>query len=147
MEEPGRVAVGAASAVIDGRGRILLVRHTYGPRNWELPGGLSLAGEDPASTAQRELREETGLDLGLGELVGLYFEPTHRLGAFFHVTFRILRAAPVLPTPSSDEVDAADLFAPDGLPRPMSDFTALRIEHARQGGGHYAVVGPRQWLT
>lgn len=147
MEEPGRVAVGAASAVIDGHGRILLVRHTYGPRNWELPGGLSVAGEDPASTARRELREETGLELGLGELVGLYFEPTHRLGPFFHVTFRLMPAGPVVATPSSDEVDAADLFSPGVLPRPMSDFTALRIEHARQGPGHFAVVGPRQWLT
>ena len=147
LDEPGRVAVGAASAVFDPDGRILLVRHTYGPRNWELPGGLSLAGEDPASTARRELLEETGLDLEAGQLAGLYFEAAHRFGPFLHVTYRLAPPGRLAPTASSGEVDAVDLFATDALPRPLSDFTALRIEHARDGGSHFAVVGPRRWLT
>ena len=52
--------------------RVLLVRHTYGPSKWEVPGGSIKRREQPISAARRELREELGLDLGeltsLGEL-------------------------------------------------------------------------------
>ncbi len=53
-------ALGAACVVFDGAGRVLLVHHTYGRRNWELPGGGSEPGEAPDETATRELLEETG---------------------------------------------------------------------------------------
>jgi ADP-ribose pyrophosphatase YjhB (NUDIX family) len=44
-------------------GEIVLVRHTYGPRKtWQLPGGAAHRGEDPASVAAREMREELGLE-------------------------------------------------------------------------------------
>jgi 8-oxo-dGTP pyrophosphatase MutT (NUDIX family) len=52
--------------------RVLLVRHTYGPSKWDVPGGAIKRREPPMSAARRELREELGLDLGeltsLGEL-------------------------------------------------------------------------------
>ena len=44
--------------------RVLLVRHTYGPRRWDVPGGGLHGGEDPLPAARREMQEE----LGLGEL-------------------------------------------------------------------------------
>jgi 8-oxo-dGTP pyrophosphatase MutT (NUDIX family) len=146
-DEPGTVAVGAATAIFDLDGRVLLVRHTYGRRNWELPGGLALPGEDPATTARRELREETGLALPAGILTGLYFEAAHRLGPFLHVLFRVEAPLDVAPEPSSSEVDAAEFWALDSLPRPLSDFTARRIEDAlSHGGAAFAVVQPRRWL-
>jgi 8-oxo-dGTP pyrophosphatase MutT (NUDIX family) len=42
-------------------GRVLLVRHTYGDRAWDLPGGTAQRGEAPAATAARELHEELGV--------------------------------------------------------------------------------------
>jgi 8-oxo-dGTP pyrophosphatase MutT (NUDIX family) len=52
--------------------RVLLVRHTYGSRAWDLPGGSVKSGESPVDTARREMREELGVDLDgwrpLGEL-------------------------------------------------------------------------------
>jgi 8-oxo-dGTP pyrophosphatase MutT (NUDIX family) len=59
-------------------GQVLLVRHTYGPREWELPGGGLRRGEDPFSAIQRELREELGVEietalaLGVGNGVGRF---------------------------------------------------------------------------
>ena len=42
-------------------GRVLLVRHTYGDRHWDLPGGTAHRDEDPSATAVRELAEELGV--------------------------------------------------------------------------------------
>jgi 8-oxo-dGTP pyrophosphatase MutT (NUDIX family) len=53
--------------------RILLVRHSYGPRGWDLPGGSIRPGEAPVDAARREMNEELGIaihDFGrLGEIV------------------------------------------------------------------------------
>lgn len=40
---------------------VLLVRHTYGPGTWELPGGGLRRGEEPVAAARREMSEELGL--------------------------------------------------------------------------------------
>jgi ADP-ribose pyrophosphatase YjhB (NUDIX family) len=41
---------------------LLLVRHTYGPRVWHVPGGGMRRGESPLAAASREMREELGLE-------------------------------------------------------------------------------------
>lgn len=50
--------------------RVLLVRHTYGPRGWELPGGSVKPGEPPVSAAQREMYEELGVSVQRWRLLG-----------------------------------------------------------------------------
>ena len=42
---------------------VLLVRHTYGPSTWELPGGGIRRDEEPVATARREMNEELGLSI------------------------------------------------------------------------------------
>lgn len=54
---------GVAVALRDGDGRLLLVRHSYGPGAWALPGGGMGAKEDAAVAARREMREELGCEL------------------------------------------------------------------------------------
>jgi 8-oxo-dGTP diphosphatase len=53
---------------------VLLVRHTYGHRDWDLPGGAVRRGEAPHATATREMREELGVSIDgwtdLGQLRG-----------------------------------------------------------------------------
>ncbi|HEY6815839.1 MAG TPA: NUDIX domain-containing protein, partial [Croceibacterium sp.] len=46
--------------VFDDRGQVLLVRHSYGPPVWSLPGGGMARHEDPRRAAEREVREELG---------------------------------------------------------------------------------------
>jgi 8-oxo-dGTP pyrophosphatase MutT (NUDIX family) len=40
---------------------VLLARHTYGDRHWDLPGGRMRRDEPPFSAARREMNEELGL--------------------------------------------------------------------------------------
>ncbi len=52
---------GVKCLLTDGN-RVLLVRHTYGRRWWDLPGGAIARGECPQRAARREMHEELGLD-------------------------------------------------------------------------------------
>jgi 8-oxo-dGTP diphosphatase len=57
--------------------QVLLTRHSpHGPRpgTWSLPGGGVEHGEDPAGAVLREVREETGLDATIGQLLGVHSE-------------------------------------------------------------------------
>jgi ADP-ribose pyrophosphatase YjhB (NUDIX family) len=65
------VAFGAAGAVFDANGRVLLVRQSYLP-GWRLPGGGVEHGEPPERAVRRELAEEVGLSGGETSLFGLY---------------------------------------------------------------------------
>jgi 8-oxo-dGTP pyrophosphatase MutT (NUDIX family) len=52
--------LGVKCVLTDGD-RILCVRHTYGIRGWDLPGGGVRRREAPASAAAREMQEELGV--------------------------------------------------------------------------------------
>ena len=145
-EPVGRVAVGAAAVLIDRNGRVLLVRHGYGRRNWELPGGAALPGEPPDDTARRELQEETGLSLDPSRLTGVYFEPNEeRLGPLIHFVFRFPWAADLQPAAQPPEIDDIGFWQPDQLPRPISDFTERRITDALSDEVALHTVASRIW--
>ncbi len=63
---------GGVKCVLTGSAGVLLVRHTYGPRYWDLPGGTLKSGEPPRVAATREMQEELGITIDdwsvLGEL-------------------------------------------------------------------------------
>lgn len=142
----GNANIGAATAIFDERGRVLLVKHTYGRYNWEIPGGIALPSEPPSVAAQRELREETTLDLPPGALSGVYYEAHHSLGgAAIHFVFRHVSDATLGPIAQPPEIGELGWFTLDHLPAPMSDFTELRIRDALEDDVAYRIVGPRVW--
>ena len=64
--------VAAYAVIVDARGMLLAHWHD-GPRAaWTLPGGGLQAGEDPADAVVREVREETGFDVVVDELLGIH---------------------------------------------------------------------------
>jgi 8-oxo-dGTP diphosphatase len=69
-----RKRMGAGALVRDADARVLLVEPTYKP-DWEIPGGLVEVDESPRAGCARELREELGLDLPVGRLLCLEWQP------------------------------------------------------------------------
>ena len=126
MSWPGR-RIGAAAIILDDEGKVLLVRHTYGPLDWAVPGGQSEPGESVVETALRELREETGLEAVAESLTGIYWNATRDA---HHFVVRCRQLDGREPTPSSPEISACGFWGSDELPRPISDFTVRRIEDA-----------------
>ncbi|MFG3257325.1 NUDIX domain-containing protein [Streptomyces sp. NPDC048172] len=64
------VRVSARAVVVDQEGRVLLVRHRDGDREFHvLPGGRVEPGQTAAEAARREVEEETGLRVAIGELL------------------------------------------------------------------------------
>jgi ADP-ribose pyrophosphatase YjhB (NUDIX family) len=71
-EYPSVPRVGVGAVVLDA-GRVLLVRRGKPPLagKWSLPGGLLELGETTAEAARREVAEECGLTIRVGEVAGI----------------------------------------------------------------------------
>ncbi|WP_250035690.1 NUDIX domain-containing protein [Paractinoplanes maris] len=69
-----RKLVGAGALITDEDGRLLLVEPTYKDA-WEIPGGVVEAAESPRAGVQRELLEELGLPIPVGQLLVVDWNP------------------------------------------------------------------------
>ena len=70
------LVVGSSAVVVDAEGRILLQRRSDSG-NWALPGGAMDIGETFAQSVVREVKEETGFDVRIERIVGIYSDPGH----------------------------------------------------------------------
>lgn len=88
-----RKIVAAAVICRDEQGRLLVVFDTFRGR-WTIPGGLVDADESPIDAAVREAREEAGVDVTAGRLLGVF---AHPMPDRVHLVYE---ATPVRPTPN-----------------------------------------------
>jgi 8-oxo-dGTP diphosphatase len=122
--------IGAAAVILDHAGRVLLVHHSYGALDWQLPGGASEPGESIVETAVRELREETGLEGVPESLTGIYWNPDRDA---HHFVFRCRCRDDREPVPNSPEISECGYWLAEDPPRPISDFTLRRIQDGLSG--------------
>jgi ADP-ribose pyrophosphatase YjhB (NUDIX family) len=74
------IVLPAASVLpVDSVGRVLLVWPTGHDDGWHVMGGAVDPGESPAQTAVREAKEEIGVDIKLGPLLGAFGGPNHEV--------------------------------------------------------------------
>jgi 8-oxo-dGTP pyrophosphatase MutT (NUDIX family) len=112
--------------VLTHRDDVLLVRHTYGPRGWELPGGSRKRGEPAETTATREIHEELGLSVDAWRSLGRIevVVDRHRDSLY---CFQAEVGSPDLGLPSltidRGELAAAEWFPKAQLPSPLGRYT------------------------
>jgi len=94
VESAKQTPVIVAAAVLIERGRVLLTQRKKGTHlagAWEFPGGKVEPGEDPRDALVRELREEVGIEVDVGDPVEVTFHAYAEksvLLLFFAVTRR-----------------------------------------------------------
>ncbi len=103
---------------------VLLVKQNYANQYWSLPGGYMEAGESIDQATIREVKEETGLDVRLKRVVGIYTNPNE---SKLVVTFEAeITGGEIKPT--TNETSECRYFTFDNLPEPRYKHIASRLE-------------------
>ncbi|MEU6967360.1 NUDIX hydrolase [Kitasatospora sp. NPDC101157] len=144
---PANSVVPSVTAVVtDEAGRLLLIHKTDNDL-WALPGGGHDIGESVAETVVREVREETGIDVEVASVVGLYTDPGHVMAyddgevrQQFSICFKARPVGGALRTSSESKevrwVDPADLDDLDIHPS-----MRLRIKHGLESARVQPYIG------
>lgn len=141
--------IGAYGICVSGD-KILVIKKAKGPYTgrYDLPGGTIEFGESPAEAVVRELLEETGTDVAVGELAGTYsrvntWVPTagthviegHHLGFLY----RVALTAPDSPLKTDpdglDSLGAVWLPLAEAHPDAISPLVAEALRYIIQSSG------------
>ena len=113
---------------------IILIRRKNPPLGMALPGGFIEEGESAEHAAVREMKEETGLDVRLEGILGVYSWPLRDMRCHTLTTVFVGRCTDSDALHAGDDASEADFYDPDHLPGPLC------FDHARILG-HF-----RDWL-
>src|SRR3954469_10475954 len=127
------MTLGVRTLVIDGEGRIFLVKHSY-VSGWHLPGGGVEAGGRLTEAAPPGLLGEGNIAVtGRPQLHVIFFND--RASRRDHVAVFVVRAFRQVGAPVPDrEIVAHGFFAPDALPAETTAATRARITEVLSGG-------------
>jgi len=135
-----RLSVCAVVRRSEGSREILLMRRSDNA-HWGLPGGYVERGESVAAAAAREVREETGYEVALGRLVGVYSDPAAMVidygdGRRVHAVnlcFEAVAGAPGRATTPQETLEIG-FFDAAALPRPFVPIHEIRVRDAERVG-------------
>ena len=127
----------ASALVFDARGHLLLQKRADNGF-WGLPGGRIDIGESIAETCVREVWEETGFEVAVERLVGVYSDPTQfQVGSYpdgntvQYVNLCFVCHMTGGQMAVSDESTDIGFFALDALPTPLLESHKVRIQDAQ----------------
>ncbi len=131
---PNSLVPGGSALVVDNDGSILMQRRSDSG-NWSFPGGVMEIGETLEQCVIRETKEETGLDIELTRLLGIYTDPAHVIAyedgevrQEFNITYYGKVVGGQIEV--SSESTEVRFVHPDELPEiPVHDTVRLRLEH------------------
>ncbi len=111
----------------DREGRpIVLIERLNPPYGWAIPGGFVDVGERVEAAAVREAREETGLEVSLKVLLGIYSDPDR--DPRVHTTTAVYLAEASGEPQALDDARALRLFTPGAWPEPLAFDHAQVLE-------------------
>ncbi len=116
----------------DAAGRLLLVRRGRPPAagSWSLPGGRVEPGETDVQAVAREVREETGLDVAVGALVGVV-ERDGPEGVVYRIRDYACEVRGGALRPGDDASDARWVTREEFTALPTAPFLAETLERWR----------------
>ncbi|MFF0573396.1 NUDIX hydrolase [Streptosporangium saharense] len=136
--EPNSLVVGVSAVVVDDQGRVLMQRRVDNGL-WALPGGGMDLTESVPQAAVREVREETGYDVEVTGLVGLYTDARHIIAygdGEVRRQFNVCLTARLVGgslTVSDESTDVRWVGREEITSLPMHDTQRLRIGHFLDG--------------
>lgn len=128
------IGVGVGALISDATGKVFLARRGPGAKNerglWEFPGGSVEFGERLAEALRREMSEEFGIQIAVGELLDvvdhiLPAEGQHWVSPTFLCT--IVSGEPVIREPA--KCTQIGWFDPDQTPADLTEITRSNLDH------------------
>lgn len=118
--------------IFDPERGVLLIKRKNSPHGWALPGGFVDYGETVEEAAVREAKEETGLDVLLTRLLGVYSDP--KRDPRMHTMSVVFTAQAFRPESAAAADDAGDLrfFPLDELPELAFDHDKILADFKRE---------------
>ena len=116
--------IAAFGIIFDEQNRVLLC-HRLDYDLWNLPGGTMESGESPWECVIREVGEETGFEVEIDDLVGIYNKPD-KSELVFSFICRIIGGKMTL----NEEANKIEYFSVDKLPINIPQKQAERINDA-----------------
>lgn len=136
---PAEIRAGVAAVVLDDRGRVLLMRRAD-TGAWGIPSGHVEPGETVAHAAVREVAEETGLEVAVERLVGVYSDPASQVITYpdgrvshFITTSFACRVTGGWLRPDGVEVLDARFFPTTNLPQPLMRMHPQWLDDTLEG--------------
>ncbi|MCL4559244.1 MAG: NUDIX domain-containing protein [Chloroflexi bacterium] len=128
------IGVGVGAIIVDDQGRLFLARRGPSAKNerglWEFPGGSVEFGERLADALRREMREEYGVEISVGELLDVVDHILPEEGQHWvsptYICSLVSGEPRILEPGKCTEIG---WFAPDQAPTGLTQITGINLEH------------------
>ncbi|MFH1785388.1 MAG: NUDIX hydrolase [Candidatus Micrarchaeota archaeon] len=122
----------ACDMVLIENGKVLLIKRGKEPfkGEWAVPGGRIEDNETAEECAKREMKEETGIDIEIIKLIGLYSDPKRDPRGIIVGAFLVKEINGELK--AGDDADEAQWYDLSNLPKLCSDHGKIVADAIKQ---------------